>query len=161
MVPAAVLSFRLSFRFCKRREVDVLMVRVVFKLLGIWSTLFIFTRTVSALETASARRLDMVMMALQVSRWAVLRRRWLRRRLPPEVAAYLLTQVVSIAITAPDGQRFIPSPIPQVSLAPTHLAVSDLKFPFSSRLMRLQVWLPEPLPGEPGPHWRHRWDQGN
>ena len=35
---------------------------------------------------------------------------------------HLLTQVVSIAITAPDGQRFIPSPIPQVSLAPTHLA---------------------------------------
>ena len=32
-----------------------------------------------------------------------------------------LTHVVSSAILAPDGQRFIPSPMPQVSFAPMHL----------------------------------------
>jgi len=58
------------------------------------------------------RRLDMVMMALQVSRWAVvLRRRLLRRRPPPEVAAYLaarplitgwFTQIVQIIVVPKD-----------------------------------------------------------
>mmetsp|Transcript_35701 Transcript_35701/g.77135 ORF Transcript_35701/g.77135 Transcript_35701/m.77135 type:complete len:206 (+) Transcript_35701:133-750(+) len=61
-------AVELNFRPSRRRNVEaLLMAKVVFKLLGICSTLFIFTRTVSALETASARRLDMVMMALQVS----------------------------------------------------------------------------------------------
>ena len=32
-----------------------------------------------------------------------------------------LTHVVSSAILAPDGQRFMPSPMPQVSFAPMHL----------------------------------------
>jgi hypothetical protein len=33
----------------------------------------------------------------------------------------LLTQVVSTAITAPDGQRFIPSPTPQVAFSLMHV----------------------------------------
>ena len=33
----------------------------------------------------------------------------------------MLTQVVSCVTEAPEGQRFIPSPMPQVSFAPMHL----------------------------------------
>jgi len=56
--PAKLLSLRVV--------VDSLMAREVVKVFGICSTLFIFTRTVSALDLASDRTLDIVMMALQV-----------------------------------------------------------------------------------------------